>query len=77
MPRISRIDSNLQAAMNAFNSAGIDIHADYHTLDSFQSVIIAELARHHGYRKPKNANGSTARYYFAALQRAWNREHNQ
>ncbi len=38
-----------------------------------QSVggLCAELAREYGYRKPKNANGSTGRYFFACMQRQW------
>jgi hypothetical protein len=65
---------DLDTALTAFNTAGIDIHANFHTLPSSQVCVIVELARQQGYRKPKNANGSTGRYFFAALQRRYNRE---
>ena len=65
---------NLRAALPAFNSAGISLKDDFHTLRSSQVEVIVQLAKESGYRKPKNANGSTGRYYFAALQRAARRE---
>ena len=60
---------NLANALTALNSAGIDIDADFHALPSSQVEVLVELAKADGYKKPANANGSTARYYFAALQR--------
>jgi hypothetical protein len=60
---------NLEAALSAFNSAGIDPRGDFHALTSSQVEVILEQARLSGYRKPKNANGSKARYYFYAVQR--------
>jgi hypothetical protein len=68
--RETKASRNLSTAMTAFNTAGIDIHANFHTLSSSQVGVIVELAKDCGYRKPKNANGSTGRYYFAALKRA-------
>lgn len=48
---------------------GIDPQADYHTLNSYQvDALLAEADRVR-YRKPKNANGSRARYFHAYLQR--------
>jgi hypothetical protein len=51
------------------NSVGIDISQDFFTLNSSQVSSLIEMAKIQGYYKPKNANGSRARYYFAALQR--------
>ena len=53
---------------------GIDVkNADFHTLTSAQVERIADAAKQYRYRKPKNANGSTARYFFAMLQRHANK----
>ena len=53
------------------NAEGISIHADFFTLRSSQVEILCVLAKLQGYKHPKNANGSKARYYFAALQRSY------
>jgi hypothetical protein len=47
----------------------VPLGADFHTLPPSQAVLLAEKAKLAGYRKPRNANGSTARYYHAYLQR--------
>jgi len=65
---------NYQNASLALNSAGIDLASDFFTLSFCQVSALVDLAKIQGYRKPKNANGSTARYYFAALQRAARKE---
>lgn len=67
---------DITSTLSAFNAAGIDINADFHTLTSSQVDVLVDLAKTQGYRKPVQANGSTARYYFAAVQRkytAWKR----
>ena len=48
---------------------GVDFRKDFFA----QNVggYCAELAHTFGYRKPKNANGSTGRYFFALLQRQY------
>jgi hypothetical protein len=46
---------------------GVDLRGDFHAQNIGE--FMAELAREHGYRKPKNANGSTGRYFFQLLQR--------
>lgn len=56
------------------NKAGISLTADFHTLTSSQVEVLVDLAKALNYRKPKNANGSTARYCFDALRRQHNRE---
>jgi hypothetical protein len=68
---------DLDTALNAFNTSGIKIDADFHTLTSTQVEIIVDLAKRAGYRKPKNANGSTGRSYFEALVRAKRRADKQ
>lgn len=62
---------NLSNALTMFNRYGIDIKADFHTLTSSQVEIVLECAKQDGYKPPKNANGSRARCYFAALQRKY------
>lgn len=50
--------------------ASIDIEGDFHAdISSHQASVLCELAKQQGYRKSKNAPGSTARMYFEALQR--------
>ena len=60
---------NVSYAMSMFNAAGIDYRADFHTLDTSQVQAIVDVAAECGYRKPKNASGSTARYFLAAVAR--------
>lgn len=52
----------------------IPLDKDFHELTSgeVETVLAAADAAH--YRKPRNANGSRGRYYFAKLQREWRRE---
>jgi hypothetical protein len=47
----------------------IDLTADFHTLSTDEVDVIVAQAKAHGYRKPKNANGSTGRYFFQLLKR--------
>jgi hypothetical protein len=46
-----------------------DWTADFHSLDSYQVARLLEVAKSCGYRAPKVRNGSTARYFYAFLQR--------
>lgn len=48
---------------------GLDLAADFHTLNSATVQLLADTAKAVGYRAPKNRNGSTARYFFAYLAR--------
>lgn len=48
---------------------GLDLAADFHALNSATVERLVEVARAVGYRKPRNANGSTARCFFAYLAR--------
>lgn len=60
---------NYKLAEPILNSAGINLNDDFYTLSSSKVDVLLTLAKQQSYRKPKNANGSTARYYFAALKR--------
>jgi hypothetical protein len=64
---------NYQNAEPTLNANGIDINQDFFTLNSSQVHALLEIAKIQGYRQPKNANGSKARYYYQALQRNYNK----
>lgn len=55
--------------MEFLKSIGVQKDQDFHELTSAQVERLLEEARRVGYRRPKNANGSTARYFYARLQR--------
>lgn len=42
---------------------------DFHTLTPFQVSTLVELADVRRYQKPRNANGSRARYFYQLVQR--------
>jgi len=42
---------------------------DFHTLSHVEVEKLLERADAEKYRKPKNANGSRARYFYAKLER--------
>lgn len=48
----------------------IPIGANFHTLDSFTVGNILTAADEYKYRKPRAANGSRGRYFYAFLNRA-------
>ena len=56
-------------AKQLVRSDGIDFRRDFHELSSSEVQRILEIARLAGYRKSKNAPGSTARMYFQYLNR--------
>lgn len=47
----------------------LDLKADFFTLSSSTVLELVDVAKAVGYRRPRNANGSTARYFFAYLAR--------
>ena len=51
-------------------SLGIQRGEDFHALSNSKIIDLATAAKSSGYRKPKSANGSRARYFHARLQRA-------
>jgi hypothetical protein len=61
-------------AANLCNKYHIDTHKDFFVLSASEVGQVIDAADEWGYRKPKNANGSRGRYFFAALQRAINRK---
>lgn len=54
--------------------AQCDPYASFHALPSAAVEALLRLADADGYRKPRNANGSRARYYHARLIRAAGRK---
>jgi len=56
-------------AQKTLKTFGITFREDFHTLRGDQVQALLDEAKAQGYRHPKNANGSTARYFFAAVQR--------
>jgi len=59
-----------QEAKRLLESEGIDFTRDYYaSVSTSDSVRIAEVAKMAGYRKSKNAPGSTGRMYFQYLSR--------
>jgi hypothetical protein len=49
---------------------GLNLTADFYTLNSDTVLQLVDVAKAVGYRRPSNANGSTARYFFAYLARS-------
>jgi len=49
--------------------AGINFRNDFFTLSNSEKNTLLELAKMQGYKKSKNASGSTARMYFEYLSR--------
>lgn len=58
---------NKQEAMGICHRYGIPIGCDFHTLNSDVVKRILNAADERKYRKPRNANGSRARYFYAYL----------
>lgn len=58
-----------KAAALALIGHRLDLTADFHALNSDTVLLLADTANTVGYRAPKNANGSTARYFFQYLTR--------
>jgi hypothetical protein len=57
---------NARAFLHGINAS---VGQDFHTLSSAQVDLILQAANRDRYQKPKNANGSTARYYYNLMQR--------
>jgi hypothetical protein len=56
-------------ACTVLSRMGIPRGEDFHVLSSAQVDGLLDMADRFKYRKPKNANGSRARYFHARLQR--------
>ena len=62
----NRIDQGRRLA----RQANIPLDGDYFAvIRSDHAANLADIARQVGYRRPKNANGSTSRYFFHYLQK--------
>lgn len=57
-------------AANLCNKHHIDPCKDFFELAASEVERVLDAANEWKYRKPKHANGSRGRYFFAALQRA-------
>lgn len=63
-----------QLRSDTTDAPGFDVRAaNFHALSSAQVERLLDAAKQYRYRKPKNANGSTARCFFAMLQRHANK----
>lgn len=68
---MTKIRSNAQGIAHRLQSEGIDLYeGDFFALSQSQVEALLAEADRIGYRRPKNANGSRGRYFFAAVQRA-------
>lgn len=67
MPRHKKI-SHCEAK-SLLKSEGVDFSQDFYTLRMSDQTRIAEVARMAGYRKRRDAPGSTSRMYFQLLGR--------
>ncbi len=50
---------------------GINFNRDFFTLSRSEVSTLLDIRKMVGYRKPKNANGSTGRYFYAYLQKSY------
>jgi len=64
------MNMNQHTAATLAAAHGIPLHQDFHALPSDTVARIVAAADAHKYRAPKAANGSRARYFYAALCRA-------
>jgi hypothetical protein len=56
-------------ARQLLRDAGVNFREDYHALRHSDQLLIADVARMAGYRKRRDAPGSTSRMYFQFLSR--------
>lgn len=56
-------------ARTILKMCGIDPVEDFHALHSVKVDLLLAAANQRGYKKPADANGSTARYFHAYLVR--------
>lgn len=62
-------DMRARLARGALGASGVALGADYHALSTSQVESLLAWSRHWKYRKPRAADGSTARYFHDMLQR--------
>ena len=70
------VDRNTQRGIARATLArcGVPYPSDFHRLGSAQVEALLKEAKAAGYRQPKNANGSRARYFHVRMQRHAARE---
>lgn len=56
-------------AIEQLNAHGVPMGQDFHQLNSRTVESILAAAKAHGYRKPRQANGSTARCFYEYANR--------
>ncbi len=57
------------AARDLAEKAGINFHKDFFVLSASEVDTLLTIRKLTGYRKPKNASGSTGRYFYHYLQK--------
>jgi len=67
--------SNATAA-SIFYACEINPNHDFYQLGSAEVQMLVQEGKKFGYRKPRNANGSFGRYFYAYCQKALNKENN-
>ena len=58
-------------AWDTASQNGVKFDLDFHQQSLSSQGLLHDLAKDNGYRRPKNANGSLARYFFALLNRRY------
>jgi len=58
-----------QDSLEILANINASVRQDFHTLSSTQVCKLLEVADIRKYRKPKHANGSRGRYFYALVQR--------
>ena len=66
---MSRRKISIWSAISLAEKAGLSLRKDYFVLSPSEVDKVLGIAKVYGYRKPKNASGSTARYFWAFMQR--------
>jgi hypothetical protein len=56
-------------AKTLLKQQGVDLKKDFFELDGHDVGLVVDAAKRTGYRKSRNAPGSTGRMYFSLLQR--------
>lgn len=63
-----------QAALNLATCYRFPLSKDWHALSTDEQDGVLAAADAHGYRKPRNANGSRGRYFHGYVRRAAERD---
>lgn len=53
---------------------GFDPREDFHAMSTASKEAVIKAAKARGFKAPKNANGSTGRYFAARVRRALERD---